>query len=63
MMDEDIFTESAEKAKALLCDKCLALVDAQGLTIPVRELCDKCSDRLLRWALHMDGFEFNEKTD
>lgn len=49
--------QSQKQALDLLCDKCLALVEAQGLTIPVRELCDKCSAKLLRWALHMDGFE------
>jgi hypothetical protein len=56
-MTDDYREEAEKKAKALLCDKCLAAAEAVGMKIPVRELCDKCSDRLLRWALGMEGFE------
>jgi hypothetical protein len=61
-MIDDFREETEKKAKALLCDKCLAAAEAVGMKIPVRELCDKCSDRLLRWALGMEGFE-NEETN
>ncbi len=57
MIPDGTFDEGVEKVKALLCDKCLAMLEAQGVKIPVRELCDPCSSRLLRWALHMEGFE------
>lgn len=49
--------EGEKRVKSFLCDKCLAMVEVQGMKIPVRELCDPCADRILRWALHLEGFE------
>jgi len=57
MIHSSEYSDGEKRAKALLCDKCLAAAEAMDMKIPIRELCDPCSARLLRWALHMEGFE------